>query len=417
MKRHYIALFFLSLAFACDTSSNIKPPDQSYFIKFFGGDGNQQAVGLIVNTDGTFFILGNSRKATGEVQKVYLAKADAQGKLMWQTTYGNVEMEAKDFKVVNGSIVVAANRRGSDSDVMLIRFTLNGDTVQSARLSIESQLTASPKNEYAASLAPLNDGGFLVTGYTDYVGGTSHQWDALHFRTDNAFTQRLNSQGWNETSGQGNINKSIGAFQIQNDSIYVFGSTDGPAPTTDLDFWMFGLDSKGVQRGVYNYVANNSDDQMTNAMRATQGGYLLSGVSVDKNSSNVSLKIAKIRFDNLSFDPTGNDIQINYAGRSLGNGAALFATACNSTSGYFALANVYNSAGTSDMILIKLDVSLREVWDNPITLGGDGDDTAAAVAELPDGHIIVLGTMNLGNPAEQFKIALMKLNSAGRLSE
>jgi hypothetical protein len=86
-------------------------------------------------------------------------------------------------------------------------------------------------------------------------------------------------------------------------------------------------------------------------------------------------------------------------------------------SGYFALSNIFNSAGTSDMILIKLDVTLQEVWKNPVTFGGDGDDTAAAVAELSDGHIMVLGTMNLGNPPEQFKIALMKLNSAGQLGD
>lgn len=421
MKHNVILLLLLALTFGCDTSSNVKPPDKSYFVKYFGSDGNQHAVGLIVNTDGTFFILGNSTKATGANQQVYLAKADAQGNLIWQTTYGTVEMDAVDFKMVNGNIVVAANRKlttTSNSDVQLIRFSPNGDTLQSAILQIEPQLTATPKNEIATSLTVLSDGGFLVTGYTNYVGSNLHQLDALHLRTDSNFKQILTSQGWNETSGAGVTNKAIRAFQIQGDSTYIFGSTDGPnPPSLDLDFWAFKLDSKGVQRGVSNYVANASQELMTNVVKATQGGYLLTGVAID-NSQSATLKAIKIRFDNLSFD-TNKDIQFTYPGpgSSLGKSSVHFVTACNSVTGYFILASAFNSAGLGDMILIKLDVTLKATWTAPVTLGGDGDDTAAAVAELPDGHIIVLGTMELGNPAEQHKIALIKLNSAGKLSE
>src|SRR5581483_8392553 len=108
MKHYSFILFLLTSAFACDTASNIKPPDKNYFVKYYGGDGNQTAVGLIVNSDGSFFILGNSRVAVGEPQQVYLAKADARGNLIWQVTYGKSEMEAKDFVIADGTIVVAA---------------------------------------------------------------------------------------------------------------------------------------------------------------------------------------------------------------------------------------------------------------------------------------------------------------------
>ena len=419
------SLLFIFLVLACDTPSSIKPPDKNYFVKYFGGDGNQQAVGLIVNADGTFFILGNSRKSVGVEQQVYLAKADAQGNLIWQTTYGkeDIEMFAKDFVLTNGTLVVAANKltTPSNMDVQLIRFTLNGDTVQSAVLQIDPQLSPTPKNEWATSLTVLNDGGFLISGYTDYIGATTHQQDAMHLRTDNNFNQRLSVSGWAPTSGQGNINLATKAFQTPKDTIYIFGSTDGPSlKSIDLDFWAFKLDSKGVQRGVSNYVVNDSEETMTNVVKSTLGGYLLTGVSVNK-SSQMSLKITKTRFDDLSFDPNAipSDIQFNYpGGRSLGKGLIHYATACNSGSSYFVLANTYdNTAGTSDMILYKLDVTLQEAWGNPVTLGGDGEDTAAAVAELPDGHIMVLGTIELGNPAEQFKIALIKLNSEGKLSD
>jgi hypothetical protein len=47
------------------------------------------------------------------------------------------------------------------------------------------------------------------------------------------------------------------------------------------------------------------------------------------------------------------------------------------------------------------------------TLGSeDEDDTAAAVAELPDGKIVILGTMGLTD--NQFKMAFIKVNRTGQ---
>lgn len=417
-----ITIFLSALIVGCDTSSNIKPPNKNYFVKYFGGDGNQKAVGLIVNQDGTFYILGNSRSSTAALQQVYLAKANALGDTIWQTTYGNAEMDARDFKLANGFIIVAANRKANptstDSDIQLIQFKLNGDTVQSKVLQIDPVLSPTHQNTWANSLTVMDDGGFLVSGYTTYVGANiNFTYDALHIRTDNLFNQRLSSSGWTYISGDGVINFATRAFEASVDSTYVFGYSDGPvAPNKDVDFWAFRLGRKGAQTKTEVFIVNNSIDELYDAVKATQGGYLMTGLSIDNNSKNFSLKISKIRFDNPTFD--GNDIEFSYPGRSLGKGGSIrYATACNSAQGYFALTNTFNTAGNSDILLIKLDLTLQELWSDPVTLGGDGDDTAAAVAELPDGHIMVLGTMNLGNPPEQFKIALMKLNSAGRLSD
>jgi hypothetical protein len=145
----------------------------------------------------------------------------------------------------------------------------------------------------------------------------------------------------------------------------------------------------------------------------------MTGISID-NNQNQNLKIVKLRNDNLAFNDS--DIQLKYPGKSLGIGGTPFATTCNSSSGYLVLTNSYDIGGNSDLMLTKIygdynSQTLNELWKEPVLLGGDGDDTAAAVAELTDGHIIVLGTMSLGKPAEQFKIALIKLNSAGRLSD
>jgi hypothetical protein len=48
--------------------------------------------------------------------------------------------------------------------------------------------------------------------------------------------------------------------------------------------------------------------------------------------------------------------------------------------------------------------------------GGVGDDFVGAVTELPNGRILIIGTMTLGGVEGQTKIALLKLNPEGRLA-
>ena len=78
------------------------------------------------------------------------------------------------------------------------------------------------------------------------------------------------------------------------------------------------------------------------------------------------------------------------------------------------LSNTYDTrSGLSDMMLIKLTDDTFQASGDPVFLGGDGEDTAAAVGETTDGRIIVLGTISVGSPASQTKIVLMKLIPMG----
>jgi len=161
------------------------------------------------------------------------------------------------------------------------------------------------------------------------------------------------------------------------------------------------------------------------------GGYLLVGISsTSASEDNLKAVITSSNYPGLYFDYPGvsHDMIIkdnaNPASSLLGKGSSPFATAYSSVNNYnFILTNSYNpQTAKSDILLIKVDNNFVSLWGNTVEpnyvkFGGDGDDTAAAVAELSDGHIMVLGTMQLGNPPAQFKIALMKLNPNGKLDE
>src|SRR4051812_20831882 len=164
MIRCFYLFIFFALLSACDTTSNVHPPNKSYFIKYFGGDGNQIARDLIINKDGTFLILGNSIQPDGLIKKVYLAKANELGELISEITFG-VDMEARDFVLTSdGKIAIIANKNISSSnvDILLARFTLDLKPLDSALLFAGSSNTL---NENANSLTELSDGGFIVGGF------------------------------------------------------------------------------------------------------------------------------------------------------------------------------------------------------------------------------------------------------------
>jgi hypothetical protein len=117
----------------------------------------------------------------------------------------------------------------------------------------------------------------------------------------------------------------------------------------------------------------------------------------------------------LKFTPTDDkqlDEEINIIQRPL---EAVSATASLSTpQGYLLLAEESRNLGTKNISLSKIDQSGIVIWS--VSLGSEEEnDEAAAVVELADGKILVLGTVELGD--NQSKMALFKLNQTGKLHE
>lgn len=428
-------IVFLALLFACDTSSNVQSPNKNYFIKYFGGDGDQIATDLIVNKDGTFFILGNSKGPDGSAKKVYLAKVNEFGELIWQKTYGtSVDTEAKDFLLTADGqyIVVVANRATSSSgtDALLTRYTLDG--IKNANDSI--LIT----NAFANSVTELSDGGYIVEGYQTFNG----QHAELHFRWSGNPWGSYTGGVWSSTYSDPN-NKTadftgVSTIQLSPTTFYTFGYTNAiyQSGNTNNKFWAYHLGQYGgtgggvTDNGTFDRDGYSATKTLKFATQAAIGGYLLVGVS---SSTSDNIKVSITSSDTTqAFKPSWvlQDVLLKDVKQEtidLGKGDQ-FVTACSSTLHNFILANIYSASNTptptSDILLMKINNALVPMWGDPVSqeanyvlFGGDGNDTAAAVAELADGHIMVLGTMQLGNPPAQSKIALMKLNANGKLAD
>lgn len=431
MRVAYLLIALLIIGFtACDTRMNIKDPSKSYFLKYFGGDGNQRAVALITNADGTLYILGNSRAADDSLQKIYLAKASTTGDVIWQRTFNeSVETEARGFILTaDQKLAVVANRYPSAvTSFVSLYFFDAGSGAKTSGVAIPS-----PTNTYSNTIIQTQDQGFLISGNT--LGPDPQN----PFKTDTlAWSFRMNNTlatPWNVTYNPGNnFDDAVRSFETSPGLFYIYGNSRvGYQGNLGQKYFGYSInDPNGLPAGLVSdsltvFTTYSAYDRMTDAF--TANGLLLTGSSVD-GGGNVFLKVLKMRRADLA--GTGNsDYEAQYSIRgpatqspSLGkipntSSATPYVTGCASgQAGYYFLANTFSTATNRDIVLLKTDILLTLSAGFPITFGGVGDDTAAAVAELPDGHIMVLGTFQLGNPVNQYKIVLMKLNAQGKLQE
>jgi hypothetical protein len=414
-----IILFIIVLS--CDTSHNVESPDKKYFLKYYGEDGDQRAVDMVVNSDGTFLLLGKTMSGT---QGIFIVKADAEGKIMWQKNLGTSTDDPKDIELsIDGSHYVILSdfeKSPSNTDIKLLRIDGEGNKMDSVTYGTVD--SGEMYGDHANSVTPLSDGGFIVTGYADYDYNAFDQVNRsssiFHFR----FTSNLSpfdQTNWENYYGSGVINAGVKVYE-RGDSLYVFGYTDEYSAGNNnehhkLMLLYYGLNQIGTSTNpeyLGDVITNGGSD--TNAKYVLKvpasliDGYLIVSTTVESPGSS-KLRVSKLR-DPLKFkkiDDSYFDKEI-FGSKTL-SGVYASPSVVNS-SGYLILANETQETGQTDIMLAKIDQSGDEQWS--VDFGSDNNDQAAAVAELPDGKIIVLCTIET---IVQSKMALMKLNSKGQL--
>lgn len=130
--------------------------------KFFGTPVFDEGQDLVTMDDGNFAIVGN----TGN--DAYLLKVSPDGNEIWSTTFGGpLGTIATDLlKAPNGDLVFTGvvEVDAENSDAFLARFDSDGNEVWNETVGRSSYI------DWAQSLAPTNDKGFVVAGYNAEVG-------------------------------------------------------------------------------------------------------------------------------------------------------------------------------------------------------------------------------------------------------
>jgi hypothetical protein len=424
MKRFGILFLFCStvgLLFSCDTDSNIDNPNDTHFIKYYGGDGNQSGVDMLPLSDGSVLLLGNSQFAGAK--SIYLVKVDGKGELLWEKTFeGTAEVAVDIEPTLDGNFIILATLEttSDNHDVKLIVVSPDGNELASS-----SYGSASNKKDTPKSVTPLRDGGFIVTGVTVADTATEPKVNPdlysniFHFRCDASLS--FDNGNWYEFYGSTDqIDGAVKTFQDPTDNFYVFGYSDqvikpqqqgkltmlyyriGDGGTADSEVAILGDEAQNIRT---DYVHRVSDE--------LGAGFLVVGTTLNP-SGVTSLRAARLR-ENLEFNPVKDeqfDKEILVLSTSIEGASAT--TSLVAPQGFLLLGEEVRSLGTKNLSLTKIDQIGQIIWT--VSLGSEEEnDEAASVVETTDGKILVLGTVELGD--NQTKMALFKLNSTGRLHD
>jgi len=443
MTKYLFFIFFISLI-SCDTANRFESPEENYFIKFYGEDGDHEGVDFIANSDGTFVLLGNERVVGASLdQQIYLVKVDARGTVIWQRRFGIAGNEfAKDIELTpDGNIIIAAeSQKGpNDRDVFVKIVSQNGDPLDSVRLdNVFKKIDGSESDEEVNSIS-LIQGGYIIAGSTTAVkvANSNNLTDALHIKLNASLDPVDPATGlWNNTSGfDDSSDVLVKMYEINSSTYYGFGHTNtlrinGGVSSRDYKYWAFSLGVTGVSSNngteLLDVIGSPSEDEKLSCVIVSPPqdgeGFILSGVRTSISGASQSF-IVKLQKN--PFTPGEDNVLAEQSPTSLGNVNTVSSVAEStirrtsittaSQGGYQLLTNIRSSTTEEfNIALNKLSNTFLTQGETPNTFGGIGNDFNGSIKELPDGKIILVGTMTLGGISGQTKIALMKVNSEGK---
>lgn len=442
--RKLVFILLIGLILSCDTERNIPLLSQDTFLKFYGVEGEQTGVDFVLTADQSIVMVGNST-LPGRTQMIYVVKVDLLGNVVWENMIGlsdknntvkDIELHADGRLIIAGETEMAVGNR----DVFLK--IMNGDGVEldSARHDI-----AAGSDEEVKSVSIISTGlvadqqGFVVAGATtsidtegSYVPTARDVRDAMHVRfTEIPSLQVMSSASWDTRTGK-NDSEDIAVKVIRSNDpnkLYCFGYTNVVGNTTtsgDFKYWIFAITDGGEEAGDLESLLDDlgmaSEDEILKSVLDIDitdpfyKGFLLSGVAVD-NAGNKRGYFVKVKRDiDFMQPPTINNGITQTYNFSFGSSSETLNSFYNPLENdYLILATQNtNSNLAEDLSLFKLDREVQPVW-GPEVFGGESFDEAGAVLQLPDGKIMVLGTMTVGGLNGQKKMALMKLNPEGKL--
>ncbi len=411
--------------FSCDTQRNTEDPDLQYFVKYYGGDGNQRGVDMISLNDGSFLLLGNSEgNSQTDISDIYVARVNAEGDIIWERKFFADISMAKDIESTNdGNFIILADYQtaiGSQMEGKLIKISPDG-------IMLDSVFFGEIANDYSKSVTALNDGGFIVSGTTELTGTWADSGnpdpdlgDFFNRRFDLNLDELVTLGEWSPVSPGfgGKLDVAVKTIQKPGE-FYVFGYSNTESrnnPNNKLGLTYFKRTDVGTGGNIFypdNALGEDNKDVeiyfVEPVSPALGDGFIIIGSSRD-NFGVSDIFIARMR-ENLVFgenDPTFfGPLRLSRDIRGVSATSSL-----RGTVGFILLGDEVRSTGARNIWLTKIDQSRTVVWSS--TFGSESeDDSGAAVAELPDGKILILGTMGLAD--NQYKMALIKMNPQGQL--
>lgn len=413
---------------SCDTSNNLEPDYKNYFVRLYGTEGKQEGVDLIVNeSDESVVLLGTTTEPNGD-KRLFLVKADWEGNLIWKKKLGGTNEVAKDIELANdqGYIILSESRDLSLPDqsenVKLIKVTLEGDKMDSVVYGTPKQDGTDYGRDLPHSVTPMGDS-YIVTGSLDYKltqadeGLVKVAYLSVKFSSDLVVDNTFRPE-----HSQAEFATGIKTVRTNDERIYMLGSDNKMVKTengVNYNYWYFPFEYQGGgPAGLSDFIGIDKagqDELLSAVCPAFGSGFFFVGVH-NETSGRRDIYTAQAANDN------GTLVRKESAGKvviiPINEGRKIVpVSVCRAVSGQkgYLIAGTEGEVGAHNIWLSKVDVVGENVyWSSIFGAADRNDDRAGAVAELPDGRILVVGTVNVG--VSNLKMGLFKINANGKFA-
>jgi len=307
------------------------------FERTFGGAGWDGGYSVQETRDGGFIITGetDSFGAWSLETDVYLIKTDSQGNKLWEKTFGGglVYCGYSVQETRDGGFIIAGKAIPSGEvwyDVYLIRTDSQGN-------KLWEKTFGDWDDDRGYSVQETSDGGFIITGRTEYFGGGG---DVYLIKTD-AQGNKL----WERTFGGGVVDCGY-SVQETRDGGYIIAGATSSFGAGGSDVYLIKTDSQGNKLWERTF-GGGSDDWGYSVQETRDGGYIIAGATSSFGAGGSDVYLIKT-------DSQGNELWE----RTFGGGGEECGYSVHETrDGGFIIAGWTDSfgAGGADVYLIKTD--------------------------------------------------------------
>jgi hypothetical protein len=241
--QYVILLIMIIFMGGCDTENNLDPEYEDHFVRFFGDQGNQEGVDLIVNeSEKTVVLLGTTTEPGTSIKRIFLVKSDWEGNLIWKKKLGGPYDAAKDIELNNdgGFVILSVSskdtQQSSGHGMKVLKVTAEGEKTDSIFHQFEES-AINPINDFPITITPYSTG-YIVTGSTEYEtdkanGGASDVSDVMRiFLTEDLMV----NEDYTPTYSQSGNDYGIKTVLISQ-NFYSLSTSINTA--SNYDFWCF----------------------------------------------------------------------------------------------------------------------------------------------------------------------------------
>ncbi|MBJ59735.1 MAG: hypothetical protein CMP64_04050, partial [Flavobacteriales bacterium] len=209
----------------------------------FGGEGNDEGFSVQQTTDGGYIIGGCTSSYGNGSYDVYLLKTDGSGNEQWSQTFGGIEDDRgwSIQQTTDGGYIITGvtNFWGANgsSDVYLIKTDDNGNEQW-------SQTFGGTNSDAGNSVQQTIDGGYIISGRTrSYVNGSNADVDVYLIKTDGN-----GNELWSQTYGGTEGDYGASVQQTSDEGYIITGYTRSYGNGNGYDVYLIKTDGGGNEQ-------------------------------------------------------------------------------------------------------------------------------------------------------------------------